>query len=235
MKYYYFADQKANTLVWLSWPEVGVPPYKGRGRRPTKERALTEPIKLEEIAKDPSQKWQTVVLGEGAKGPIMAEILCLRVVTSREELPHEEVWLYIRKYKNGRIKYSFSNAPADIEREELDRAALMRWPIEQCFENAKDHLGMDEYEHRSWQAWHRHMFYVFLAMLFLLKVQYRFTDKDPVLTLPQAKRLVQAALSGDDSRLMKIIRTVKYRLKRNYEAYRSHRKKKLALLQSYRL
>ena len=201
--YYYFADQRSNTLVWLEWPEVGVPPYKGRGRRPTKKKADSEPVNLETIANDPSYNWQTVTLGEGAKGPITGKVLCLRVITCRDNLPSKEVWLYIRKYKNGRIKYSFSNAPANTPREELDKAALMRWPIEQSFKIGKDQLGMDEYEHRSWPAWHRHMLYVFLAMLFLSLVQKQFSDGNPVLSLPQAKKLVQAGINGGHSFIVK--------------------------------
>lgn len=231
--YYYFADQRADTLVWLEQPEVGIPPYKGQGRRPTKKRAFTEPVKIKDIATDPDQKWQKVVLGEGAKGPIFADRLCLRVIPCRDGLPQEEVWLYIRKYANGRIKYSFSNAPSDISISELDKAALMRWPIEQSFENAKSHLGMDEYEHRSWPAWHRHMLYVMLAMLFLLSVQYEYADDAPVLTLPQAKKLVRESIvnNHDPSRLYRIIRDVGYHIKRNYEAYLSHRKRVLGGVQ----
>jgi hypothetical protein len=30
---------------------------------------------------------------------------------------------------------------------------------------------MDHYEHRSWDAWHRHMTFVFLGQLFLLRVR----------------------------------------------------------------
>ena len=50
----------------------------------------------------------------------------------------------------------------------------MRWPIEQCFHEGKDQLGMNNYEHRSWPAWHRHMTYVFLALHFLLRVRMQF-------------------------------------------------------------
>jgi SRSO17 transposase len=49
----------------------------------------------------------------------------------------------------------------------------MRWPIEQCFEEGKSHLGMGDYEHRSWPAWHRHMMYVFLGLHFLLRLRLR--------------------------------------------------------------
>lgn len=231
--YWYFADQKANTKVWLTWPEVGIPTYSGRGRYPTKEKALEEPIELEEIARTAAEhEWTTVVLGEGSKGPIIGKVLCRRVVTQRDDLPYEEVWLYIRKYSNGKLRYSFSNAPEDIPRSELDKAALMRWPIEQSFENAKDQLGMDEYELRSWKGWHRHMLYVFLAMLFLLMIQYEFTDESPVLTLPQARRLIKAAMSNNDSDIFKCIKKVEYYMKRTYEAYVSYCKKKFAILQT---
>ena len=32
-----------------------------------------------------------------------------------------------------------------------------RWRIETCFEVAKSDVGLDEYEVRSWPAWHRHV------------------------------------------------------------------------------
>lgn len=50
---------------------------------------------------------------------------------------------------------------------ELCKASLMRWPIEQCFNEAKDELGMDHYEFKSWTVWHRHMFLVSIASSFL--------------------------------------------------------------------
>jgi len=55
-----------------------------------------------------------------------------------------------------------------------ERAATLRWPIEQCFEECKSYLGMDHYEARSWNAWHRHMLFVFIAHLFTLEIRMRF-------------------------------------------------------------
>jgi hypothetical protein len=40
-------------------------------------------------------------------------------------------------------------------------------------------VGLDHYEHRSWTAWHRHMRLVFLAQLFLLRLQIKFKKKPP--------------------------------------------------------
>ena len=82
-------------------------------------------------------------------------------------------WLFIRRTQDGQIKYAISNAPADMPFSELCEASTMRWPIEQCFEEGKSYLGMGDYEHRSWPAWHRHMMYVFLALHFLLQSQIR--------------------------------------------------------------
>lgn len=56
-------------------------------------------------------------------------------------LPYQEVWLYIRRYADGKVKYAFSNGPVDIKQEEIGKAALMRWPIEQCFEECKSLSG----------------------------------------------------------------------------------------------
>jgi SRSO17 transposase len=33
---------------------------------------------------------------------------------------------------------------------------------------------MDQYENRTWNGWHRHMLYVFLALLFLLRLRLKF-------------------------------------------------------------
>jgi SRSO17 transposase len=171
---YYFASIRSDEKVFLNKPEVGLPPYKGRGRRPNKLRVLDgqQPVIVKELAKSSIIDWHSVVLGEGAKGPIVAEAACLRVYRCREDLPDDEpVWLFLRRNADGQIKYAVSNAPEDICFAELCQASTMRWPIEQCFQEAKSHLGMGQYEHRSWPAWHRHMLYVFLGLHFLLHVR----------------------------------------------------------------
>lgn len=170
----YLGDIRCNTLVWLDRPRVGIPSYSGRGHRPEKERVLEgepPPILVSEIAVDPQLEWQTTVVAEGAQGPIIAQLCFMRVVEHRDGLPGKEVWLVMRRDAEGKLKYAFSNASADIAREELKRAVTMRWPIEQCFLEGKKHLGMDHYEHRSWPGWHRHMTYVILALLFLLRLR----------------------------------------------------------------
>jgi len=173
-KYWFFADIHNHQLVWRTKPQWVLPAYKGRGKRPQKLVPSPAPVPVSAIAQDPAEPWETIILTEGAKGPIIARVKCCRVVEYLDGQPGDELWLYIRQYENGRTKYALSNAPGDLPRKELDRAATLRWPIEQCFEECKSYLGMDHYEARSWNAWHRHMLFVFIAHLFTMEIRVRF-------------------------------------------------------------
>ena len=230
---YYFADVRENQLVFPEWPEM-ILPEQQRGRRPRYPRPSISPVRVSSIAQDETIPWETTCLGEGSKGPIYTRTKRLRIV--RTEInqggnkcirPIDEVWLYIREYENGRIKYSFSNAPADIAQTELDRAATMRWPIEQCFNECKSHLGMDHYESRSWNAWHLHMLLVIIAHFFTMRLRHRFKTDQPILTMPMTKCLIDASLQNSLSCIRHAIRLVQYHLKRNFIAYRSHRKTRI--------
>ncbi|AJE47165.1 transposase [Celeribacter indicus] len=65
------------------------------------------------------------------------------------------------------IAYYFAFAPAGTALAELAAAAGLRWTIEECFLRAKDDLGLDHCETRSWHGWHRHMSLVMAAAAFL--------------------------------------------------------------------
>jgi SRSO17 transposase len=146
---HYFASVRANTLVFRTRPRVHVPRYRGRGHRPRKPRVTRgRAVPVSTLAASKKCPWTPVVLAE--------------------------VWLFLRRTEDGQLKYAFSNAPPDTPLAELCRAATLRWPIEQCFQDGKSQVGMDHYEHRSWPAWHRHMLYVFLALHFLLRLRLSF-------------------------------------------------------------
>lgn len=180
-KYWYFADIKKESLVWRDQPTFKVPDYKGRGPRPKKMAAATPAEHVLKIAEDDTLPWQRMYLGEGSKGAIYSDIKCTRIFRAFEdqasEVSAKSCWLFIRRFDNGEIRFSVSNAPEETPVTELCKASLMRWPIEQCFHEAKDELGMDHYEFRSWTAWHRHMLLVFIASAFLLEIRLQVIDK----------------------------------------------------------
>jgi len=175
---HYFVGIRSDAKVFTEKPKLGLPAYKGRGPRPSKVKALPGQPKaksVSEITQSKRLRWKSVIVAEGAKGPIVANVARIRVYLSRNGLPvGEQVWLFVRKNVDGHIKYALSNAPKEIPFAELIKASTMRWPIEQCFQEGKDQVGMDYYEHRSWPAWHRHMTYVFLSLHFLLRLRLKF-------------------------------------------------------------
>jgi SRSO17 transposase len=98
---WYFAEVASNTQVWWRVPEVWVPPASRRGRRPSKPR-LRYPFqrarRVDAIARRlPERLWQRRCIKEGSKGPILADIACVRVWNVREGLPGQQVWLVLRR------------------------------------------------------------------------------------------------------------------------------------------
>ncbi len=129
-------------------------------------------------AQVPAERWQRYRLLEGSKGPLVAEFVAVRVVAVRERLPGPEGWLLVRRSvpdadEEGEYKYYLSNAPADTPRTDLVRAGGMRWPIEACFAEGRQEVGLDRYEVRSWRGWHHHLTLVILAHHFLVRLQRR--------------------------------------------------------------
>ena len=51
------------------------------------------------------------------------------------------------------------------------RVAGIRWTIEECFEEAKGQVGLDQYEVRKWEGWYRHITLAMLAHAYLAVVR----------------------------------------------------------------
>ena len=55
----------------------------------------------------------------------------------------------------------------DVSLAELARVAGTRWIIEDAFKEAKQEVGLDEYQVRLWVGWYRHITLAMLAHAFL--------------------------------------------------------------------
>jgi SRSO17 transposase len=60
---------------------------------------------------------------------------------------------------------------------ELIRVAGARWAIEECFQTAKNEAGLDQYQVRSWRAWHAHITLAMLAAAYLAATRAREAEK----------------------------------------------------------
>jgi SRSO17 transposase len=78
-------------------------------------------------------------------------------------------WLLVRRSNDDPEDLSFYQAygPEGTTVEELVRVCQERWAVEECFAEAKGEVGLDHYEVRRWDAWHRHITLCLLAHAFL--------------------------------------------------------------------
>jgi SRSO17 transposase len=118
----------------------------------------------------PAEAWSTHAAGEGSKGIRLydwARIALPWVVDAGFER-----WVLIRRSRQDPEAYAYYLvfAPAGSELAELAGAAGLRWTIEECFQRAKEELGLDHCEARSWHGWHRHMTLCMAAAVFLARL-----------------------------------------------------------------
>ena len=240
---FYFAEIDCSTLVWKQWPAVVSPLFSAPlGRPPTRERLAADapaPVRIDELGVALAfDRWQPVIVHEGSKGPLAAEITARRVVFREDQLPAREEWLVIRRSAKqqplGEWKFFRCNAPASTTFNTLARLTAWRWPIETTIEECKGELGLDHYEVRGWIGWHHHFTMTMLAHHFLVRVRIRLGHDAPALTVSQVRRLLQVVLPKREFDAEGALAEIERIQKQNHAAYRSHRKRRLQYLRDYK-
>src|SRR5215203_1916271 len=115
----------------------------------------------------PEEAWQRLSAGAGAKGERFYDWARVRLM--RLQQPPWEHWLLVRRHpsKPDQLAYYVVFGPADTSLATLARVAGRRWAIEECFEVAKQEVGLADYEIRSRHGWYRHITLAMLALAFL--------------------------------------------------------------------
>jgi SRSO17 transposase len=180
---WYVLDSSADARVWASEPQV-VPPGRkpARGRRTTKPRVATKPVRVDEVAAAlPASAWRRVTVAQGSQGPLIYEYAEVRVWFSEEGLPSGLERLLVRRSlgQEPDLKYHRTNAPIDVPLATVAGIRSRRWAIEQDIQNAKGECGLDEYETRGWVGWHHHTALSVLALWFLARQRHRSGGKKP--------------------------------------------------------
>jgi SRSO17 transposase len=65
------------------------------------------------------------------------------------------------------LAYFVVFGPATARLVDLARVAGRRWIVAECFEAAKQEVGLADDEVRSWHGWHRHVTLAMLALALL--------------------------------------------------------------------
>lgn len=180
------------------------------------------------LAHGPHLTWVRQTIKEGSKGPLVAEFAFLRVTPVRDMLPASRVWLILQRTLSPQpeIQFYLSNAPTTCPPREFIRVSGLRWPVETTLKEGKGQVGMAHNETRTWLAWHHHLNHVLLAQLFLMHLRLHWPER-PALTTAQAHLLIAQAIAEEAWPLRNVLAILHYRQRRNYAAYRSHRKRTL--------
>jgi SRSO17 transposase len=109
------------------------------------------------VAALPARKWRQISAGDGAHGPRLYDWARIEIRPVREGgFGH---WLLARRSISDptEIAYYVCYAPAVTTLARLVRVAGRRWPVEECFQQAKNEAGLDQYQVRDWRAWYAHI------------------------------------------------------------------------------
>lgn len=179
--------------VYLTEPQLYIPPKKeGRGRPPTSYICDDKPIQLKKIIKQiPDEDWQIITHRNGTKGPLIRKACIMKVYVwkSTRKTRIEVLQLLISTELDGsEVKYSLCYDPEkELSVEVALYRQMQRYWVERAFQNVKEHLGLNQYQVRSWRAWHHHVALTLMALHFLLQIQKEDKANMPLLSVPDIK------------------------------------------------
>lgn len=130
------------------------------------------------------QKWRAFRIKDGEKGPMVWEgkhAVFYRKRSDGLAGPAGSLIVVRNVLDRCEIKFFVSNRvpPSQgVSLEGLLWVAFSRWPIERCFQQAKDELGMDHFEVRGWRGIHRHLYITQLSHLFCARERLRLREKN---------------------------------------------------------
>jgi SRSO17 transposase len=123
--------------------------------------------------------WRRLSAGEGTKGERLHDWAYLELADLDAEEYNSSLtglWtrglLIRRNIADGDLAFFSTWCPAGTAIETLVSVEGHRWAIEDSFETAKNELGLDHNETRSWHGWHRHVSLVMLAFAMMATIRH---------------------------------------------------------------
>ncbi len=140
--------------------------------------------------------WKRLSAGDGTKGARLHDwAYCALADLDAAEYDDVRTGLWTRgllirrNIADGDLAFFTTWCPAGTTAEALVKVEGHRWAIEDSFETAKNELGLDHNETRSWHGWHRHVSLVMLAFAMMAAIRHHANKPPP----PKTKRRVSGA------------------------------------------
>ena len=122
--------------------------------------------------------WRRLSAGTGSKGERLFDWAYLKLADLEAAEYNQTLsglWtrglLIRRNIADGDVAFFATRCPAGTPVAVLVTVEGQRWAIEDSFETAKNELGLDHNETRSWHGWHRHVSLVMLAFAMLAAIR----------------------------------------------------------------
>lgn len=239
-----------NSHAWLTKPTVRKKPPQNAKGRPKKYPRLRkrdrQPSEVQNLAtyspafrEHTPQRYRIKNTHHGAEVWEVRWETCWRKTHTGALVSNQCTLIVARNVLTGEIKYFLSNrVPGRVgwSLRKLLRVAFGRWPIEDCFREAKEEIGLDHFECRGWRCIHRHLYVAILSQLFCARVRWQLSPSDDVvsgelLTVEQVRRAANVFLDCIDlsprhrnQRYQHEVDRQAYHARRNAQASKSHRK-----------
>ena len=233
MELFYVLDVHKDEKVYLQEPTFSVPEAKsGKGRKPSKMQPDVKPVRLDNLTKSiPEELWQKEEIRDTVKGKLYLWVH-KRTVWSwdgKSEKAKKRV-LIITKTTDSKpkVKYSVSNGEVDAyTHKEYAYFVSQRYWVERAFDNAKNELGMSDYQIRKWQSWHTHHAILMMASLYITEQLIENTKDVPLLSFRDARILIVSNICATQVELeRKAMQMLKRHRKRKADIDYAHYKQK---------
>ena len=197
-------DVHKDEKVFLSCPTFAIRNKKGKKGRPsTKLKPNISPVRLDKYVDDlEGQDWSKATKIRKTQKGWKKQKIHIQAVWIQEGKDNQvkERTLIITQSIDGKkreFKYSVSNAKSE-EYTALEFAYFQgqRYWVERTFDDAKNELGMSDYQTRKWNSWHHHHSLVFMAAGFLLKQKIEHEQEAPLMSVRDARILMIVGLFG---------------------------------------
>jgi SRSO17 transposase len=143
----------------------------------------------------PKTAWRRLSSGEGTKGPRLhdwayIELADLEAGQYNDTFTGEWIrgLLIRRNIASSDLAFFSTWCPKGTPMAKLVAVEGHRWAIEDSFETAKNELGLDHNETRSWHGWHRHVSLVMLAFAMMAVIRHRANAEPALKKTPPHRR-----------------------------------------------
>jgi SRSO17 transposase len=194
----YVADTHKDTKIYKEEFRIEVPAKKEgtRGKTPSIAKPNKPCLRVDKYIEELSDSdWEQVILRNGSKGALVSKVHGKEIFIEENGRCQKRT-LVIRKtkeHKSERIHYIISNHNLEAYKaSQLAEYQCTRFYIEQSFREAKQNIGMCEYQVRGWLAWNHHIALSMMALAFFTMEKIENNGHVPLLSYRDIRDMIIA-------------------------------------------